>query len=78
MLDGQHLCASRSIRFFEVIRSTTALHEERNGLKHTVSFDEFHNGLVQLNEPDQPDPTQPEFEPWGPDLTQNWVQIGFI
>ena len=43
MLDGQHLCASRSIRFFEVIRSTTALHEERNGLQHTVRFDEFHN-----------------------------------
>ena len=30
------------IRFFEVIYSTTALHEERNGLKHNVRFYEFH------------------------------------
>ena len=26
--------------------------------------------LVRLNEPDQPDPTQPEFEPWRPNLTR--------
>ena len=47
------------IRFSEVIRSTTALQEERNRLKHTVSFDESHNGVRQ-NEPDktQPDSTR--------------------
>ena len=33
---------------------------------------------MRPNEPDQPDPTQPKFGPWGPNLTQNWVQIGFI
>ena len=26
--------------------------------------------LVWPNEPDQPDPTQPEFGPWGPNPTQ--------
>ena len=29
--------------------------------------------LVQPNETDQPDSTQPEFGPWGPNLTHNWV-----
>ena len=24
----------------------------------------------------QPSPTQPQFGPWGPNLTQNWFQIG--
>ena len=26
----------------------------------------------------QPDPSHPEFGPWGPNPTQNWVQIGYI
>ena len=26
----------------------------------------------------QPDPTHPEFGPWGPNPTRNWVQIGYI
>ena len=33
---------------------------------------------LQPKEPNQPDPTQSEFWPWGPNPTKEWVQIGFI
>ena len=34
--------------------------------------------LVRPNETDQPDPSHPELGPWGPNPTQNRVQIGLI
>ena len=30
--------------------------------------------IVLPNEPDQPDPSQPEFGPWGPNPTRNRLQ----
>ena len=30
----------------------------------------MHRTVVRPNEPDQPDPTQPEFGPWGPNPTR--------
>ena len=34
--------------------------------------------MITINEPDQPNPTQPKFGPWGPNLTQNQVHIGLM